>query len=93
MSARTTWPPWAFHAVGMLLSFLSAPAFAADAPRIGPAELKEMLGRSGVAIVDVRVEAATAVTRIPGARIEDPAKYAEWSKKHPKDRTIVLYCS
>lgn len=77
----------------MLLSYIAFPALAADAPRIGPAELKEMLGRPGVAIVDVRVEAATAGTRIPGSRIEDPAKYAEWSKKHPKDRTIVLYCS
>jgi hypothetical protein len=93
MSARTPWAPRAFHAVAMLLSFLSAPAFAADAPRIDPAELKGMLGNPAVAIVDVRQEAATAPTRIPGSVIEDSAAYAEWSKKYPKDQAIVLYCS
>ena len=79
--------------LAMLLPFIAEPAFAGDAPRIDPSELKEMLGKPDVAIVDVRVEAATAATRIPGSVIEDSAAYAEWSKKYPTDKTIVLYCS
>ena len=81
-------------AVSILLTALfSIHAPAAEVPRIDPAELKEMLWNPGVAIVDVRAEAATAATRIPGSVIEDPAAYAEWSKKYPTDKTIVLYCS
>ena len=79
--------------LAMLLSFFAAPAFAGDAPRIDPAELKEMLGKPDVAIVDVRVEAASAATRIPGSVMEDSAEYAEWAKKYSTDKTIVLYCS
>lgn len=77
----------------LVLLLPSIAALAGDAPRIDPAELKEMLGKPGVAIVDVRAEAATAATRIPGSVIEDSAAYAEWAKKYPADKTIVLYCS
>ncbi|HWS16066.1 MAG TPA: rhodanese-like domain-containing protein [Candidatus Methylomirabilis sp.] len=93
MRVRTVRDALAILNVVMLLPFLAAVAHAADAPRMDPAELKEMLGKEGLAIVDVRLDAATATTRIPGSVIEDSAAYAEWSKRYPKDRTIVLYCS
>jgi len=79
--------------MAVLLPFIAGPSFAEEAPRIDPAELKEMLGKADVAIVDVRVEASTAATRIPGSVIENSAAYAEWAKKYPMDKTIVLYCS
>lgn len=77
----------------MLLPSIVSPAPASDAPRIGPAELKEMLGRPDVVIVDIRLGAATAATQIPGSVTEDSAAYSDWSKKYPMDKTIVLYCS
>lgn len=93
MAGRAVRTARAILTVLTFLPLLAVPAPAAEAPRIDPAELKAMLGKPGVAIVDVRVEAATAATRIPGSVYRNPAEYAEWSKKYPRDITIVLYCS
>lgn len=93
MAGRAARTARAILAASMFLPFLAVPALPADAPRISPSDLKEMLGKPGVAIVDVRVEAATASTRIPGSVFRNPAEYAEWSKQYPRDMTIVLYCS
>ena len=93
MPERAVWAARVLLTVAMFLPFPAAPALAAEAPRMDPAALKARLGSPDVIIVDVRVEAATAETRIPGAVIEDSAGDAGWSKKYPRDKTIVLYCS
>jgi hypothetical protein len=61
--------------------------------RIGPEELKALVDRGGVTIVDVRDSVAYTAGHIPGsihipfARIEGESKYL------PKDKPIVAYCT
>ena len=74
-------------------ALLSTASSASEAPRMTAAELKTALGSADLSVVDVRVEAAVAETKIPGAAIEDPRDVAAWAPKYPKGKTIVLYCS
>jgi hypothetical protein len=69
----------------------SAWAGAADAPRMEPEKLKSLLGRTGIAVIDVRLDAGE--TTIPGAVVEDPRHVSAWAGKYPKGKTLVLYCS
>lgn len=83
----------------LLLTFLlsviiSVSASAADVPRITVEELKAMVGKPDLVVIDVRVgrdwEASTQ--KIPGAIWEDFFEVETWAEKYPKDKTIVLYC-
>ena len=82
-------------AVPVLLAcaFLPGASRAAEAPRMTAAELKAALGNAELAVVDVRVDASVAETRIPGAAIEDPGNVEAWAPNYPKGKTLVLYCS
>ncbi len=65
-------------------------------PRMTPDQLKEMLGKPEVIILDVRAAGdwAKAQTKIQGAVREDPNKATKtWAGKYGKDKTIVLYCA
>lgn len=65
-----------------------------EVPRITKEELKPMLGKPDVIILDVRLQDQWEIAdkRIPGAVHEDPAQDATaWLDKYPKDKTIVLY--
>ncbi|RJP22422.1 MAG: hypothetical protein C4529_05830 [Deltaproteobacteria bacterium] len=79
-------------ALALVLLF-SAPSRAAEAPRMTAVELSAALGSPDLAVIDVRVDAAVAETKIPGAAVEDPRDVAAWASKYPKGKTIVLYCS
>ncbi|MBI5906121.1 MAG: hypothetical protein HZB86_11365 [Deltaproteobacteria bacterium] len=74
-------------------TLLSAPSPAAEAPRMTTMELSAALGSPDLAVIDVRVDAAAAETKIPGAAVENPRDVASWASKYPKGKTIVLYCS
>jgi rhodanese-related sulfurtransferase len=72
------------------------PDLAPDAkiPRVTKEELKLMLDRPGVIIIDVRIEDEWKKSewKIKGAVREDPEKDIQsWAEKYPKDKTLVFY--
>jgi len=78
-----------------LLMAFSFPSWAADVPRITKEELKGMLGKENVVIIDVRseIDQEKSNQKIQGAVIEDVGKVETWMAKYPKDKTFVFYCS
>jgi len=71
-------------------------AGAEQAPRMTKEELKALLGKPEVVILDVRSAGdwKKAETKIQGAVREDPGKAVKtWAEKYGKDKTIVLYCA
>jgi hypothetical protein len=79
----------------VLLAAFSFPSPAADVPRMTKEELKGMLGKENVVIIDVRsdLDQEKSNQKIQGAVIEDPGKVETWMAKYPKDKTLVFYCS
>jgi rhodanese-related sulfurtransferase len=68
----------------------------AQVPRMSKEELKAMLGKPDVIIIDVRqpVDLAKSNMMIKGAVREDPKQEVKsWVDKYPKHKTIVLYCA
>ncbi|HZD55042.1 MAG TPA: hypothetical protein VE080_02185 [Candidatus Aquicultoraceae bacterium] len=61
--------------------------------RMTKEELKGLLGKPDVQVLDVRLGGERASDRIAGAAYEDPGQVSEWSGKYPRDKRIVLYCS
>jgi len=64
--------------------------------RMSKEELKEMLGKPELVVLDVRSGSdwKKSDQKIQGAVREDPDKPAKtWAEKYPKDKTIVLYCA
>ena len=89
---------------GLALSLLVAgPSFvtaAADdkvpfpeVPRITKEQLKEMLGKPDLVIIDARlVEQWTYSDQmIPGATHEDPLAVQSWAPKYDKNKKTVIY--
>ena len=58
-------------------------------------QLRPLLGKSDVIIIDVRTnyDWDSSKVKIPGAVREEGMKFGSWMKKYPKDKTIVLYCA
>jgi len=79
----------------MLSAWTSLPA-AQDVPRITKEELKAMLGKPEVIIVDVRTtkDWNKSQEKIQGAVREDPEKKVKtWANKYPHDKTLIFYCA
>jgi hypothetical protein len=75
---------------------LALAAAAEKIPRMTKEELKEMLGKPDVIVLDLRADSdwKNSDQKILGAVREDPAKDAKsWAEKYPKDKTFVLYCA
>lgn len=66
-----------------------------DVPRMTAGELKAMLGRPGLAVIDVRADRdwADSGEKIAGAVREAAGAEAAWAPKYGKDQTLVLYCA
>ena len=89
------------RAVGWLAAVLSlgiilaavVPAMSQEVPRISKEDLKEMLGKPDLVIVDVRTDSDwnASTFKIKGAVREDPGKVDSWIDKYPKDKTLVFY--
>jgi hypothetical protein len=64
-------------------------------PRMTKEELKPMLGKPDVLIVDVRADNdwAKSDLKIKGAVRENPQAIESWTNKYPKDKTLVFYCA
>lgn len=68
---------------------------AQDAQRITVEELRGMLGKPDVVVLDVRADRDwnSSDSKIQGAVREEPMKAASWALRYPKDKTYVLYCA
>ena len=66
---------------------------AGEVPRMNKEELKGMLDKGDVVIIDVRVgkDWTASESKIKGAVREAPKKAKTWAKKYDKDKTYVLY--
>ena len=68
-----------------------------DIPRMAVENLNKLLDESAsdLIVLDVRTGASWTDSdfMIKSAIREDPDDFAAWAKKHPKEKTIVLYCT
>jgi 3-mercaptopyruvate sulfurtransferase SseA len=71
----------------------AAPPPADGARRVTTAELKAMLDRNEVVVIDVRNEATYNVAHIRGAKLIPEGEVANRSDELPKNKLIVTYCS
>lgn len=81
--------------LGILL-LLSGTDVSAQVEKMSKEELKAMLGKPELVVIDVRQAADLAKSnqKIKGAVREDPkVEVKSWADKYPKDKTIVLYCA
>jgi hypothetical protein len=82
--------------LGLLILLGAQTALAIEVPRITKEELKGMLGKPELVIIDVRYgkDWTGSKEKISGAIREDPQKDAKsWADQYGKDKTIVLYCA
>ncbi len=70
-------------------------ALAEEAPRMTKEELKGLIGKPDVVVIDVRAKSdgGGSKEKIQGAVWEDPKKVKEWANKYPKDKTLIFYCA
>jgi rhodanese-related sulfurtransferase len=61
---------------------------------ISPNDLKPLVERQAVTVIDVRRQADYDGDRVklPGAQWFNPEQLADWSKAVPKDCEVVVYC-
>ena len=64
-------------------------------PRMTKEELKALLGKPGVSVLDVREDGdwRGSDRKLAGALREEPFSPDSWMAKYPKDQTVVLYCA
>ena len=70
-------------------------AIAADIPRMTKDELKGMLDKDDVIVVDVRKgrDWSSSESKIKGAIREEAYQAKTWADKYDKAKTYVLYCA
>jgi rhodanese-related sulfurtransferase len=81
--------------LGILL-LLSGTDVSAQVEKMSKEELKAMLGKPELVVIDVRQagDLAKSNQKIKGAVREDPKQEVKsWADKYHKDKTIVLYCA
>jgi Rhodanese-like domain len=80
----------------LLLAAFASESLAKEAPRMTKEELKALMGKADVVIIDARAKGdwEGSKEKIQGAIREDPDKKTkEWANKYPKDKTLVFYCA
>jgi hypothetical protein len=81
--------------LGILL-LLSGTDVSAQVEKMSKEELKAMLGKPELVVIDVRQagDLVKSNLKIKGAVREDPRQdIKSWADKYSKDREIVLYCA
>lgn len=65
------------------------------AQMLQPSELKSMLGRPGVVVIDARMDKEwnESDVKIKGAVRENPDDVSSWAGKYRKDKLVVVYCA
>ena len=87
------------HGVSIVLLVLVALAYgfarAEDSHTMTKEQVRSMLGKPDVIIIDVRsnYDWEESKVKIPGAVREEGMKFASWMNKYPKDKTLILYCA
>ena len=78
-----------------VIALFATPAPAQEAQRMAIEELKGMLGKPDVVIIDVRRDGdwKSSNVKIKGAVREDQDKVDARMSKYPKDKTLVFYCA
>lgn len=69
-------------------------ALSAEVPRTTKEELKTLIQKGKVVVLDVRTPSdwASSKYKIHTAIRENPDQVASWAKKYSKDQRLVLYC-
>jgi len=91
---KTKWLALVFFLSLVTPMILAAALKANDGPRITKEELKQLLGKPDVVIIDVRASGDwdASESKIQGAVREDPRKLGSWLENYSKDKTLVFYC-
>ena len=79
-----------------VLLLLSGTDVSAQVEKMSKDELKAMLGKPELVVIDVRQagDLVKSNLKIKGAVREDPKQdIKSWADKYPRDKTIVLYCA
>ncbi len=76
-----------------LAGYSAPPTSVEQVPRLTKEQVKDMLGRADVVIVDIRYikQFEESDRKLPGAVFVQPDGFDEFVKSHPKDKTYVLY--
>ncbi len=77
-----------------LTGYAAPPSSVEQVPRLTKEQVRDMLGKPDVVIVDIRFikQYEQSDRRLPGAVFVQPENFDEFVKNHPqKDRTYVLY--
>ncbi len=79
----------------ILVGLPCAISWADDPHAMTKEQLKPLLGKPGVVIIDVRTKYDwdNSKVKIPGAVREEGMKFSSWMNKYPKDKTLVIYCA
>ena len=79
----------------VLLALAYGLARADDSHTMMKEQLRPLLGKPDVVIIDVRTnyDWDNSKAKITGAVREEGMKFASWMNKYPKDKTLVLYCA
>jgi hypothetical protein len=89
------WGGWGLLVIGLMVALLSFDCSAEEVKRISREELRGMLGRPDLQIVDVRLRSQweNDFQKIKGATREEPDQVAQWMGKYSKESTLVFYCT
>lgn len=60
---------------------------------ISPRELRQMMQKQAVTVIDVNSRQSWETARVPGALSLDPVGYEERDLRADKDSVVVFYCS
>jgi len=84
-----------FRVVLVISIFAFGIAGADDSHMVTKEQLRSLLGRPDVIIIDLRSshDWNKSKVKIPGAVREEGVKFGSWMGKYPKNKTIVLYCA
>ncbi len=66
-----------------------------EAPRMDKVDVRGLIGRPNVSIIDVRSDAdwQKSDSRVVGAIRENGKDPESWAHKYDKSDTLILYCS
>ena len=88
---------WLTGAIVILVLLFAYDLFAEEIeeiPRITKESVRELIGKPGVTVIDVRYAASWKKSdmKIAGAVREHPNEISSWVDKYDKNNTIILYC-
>ena len=76
-----------------LTGYTAPPTTVEQVPRLTKEQVRDMLGKPDVVIVDIRFikQYEQSDRKLPGAVFVQPENFDEFVKNNPKDKTYILY--